>query len=149
MTATIFDSHKYAKRLIEAGVPAQAADVQAETMVDVMDQLAAFSAKLDTQDGKVDHLDAKIDVLAAKIDLQSGKIDALDAKLNEKIDVQEAKFNEKIDAQEARFDAKIDTLEAKFDARIAEAKAELIRWTVGMGVLQLALISALLLKLAH
>lgn len=116
MTATIFDSHKYAKRLTDAGVPAQAADVQAETMVEVMDQVATFSAKLDTQDGKLDHMDAKIDVLAAKIDVQAAKIDAM---------------------------------EAKFDAKIADAKADLIRWMVSLSVLQLALISALLLKLTH
>ncbi len=76
MTASIFDSHKYAKRLMDAGVPAQAADVQAETMVEVMTQVAAFSAKLDTQDGKMDHMDAKIDVLAAKIDTVEAKLDA-------------------------------------------------------------------------
>lgn len=85
MTATIFDSHKYAKRLMDAGVPAQVADVQAE----------------------------------------------------------------KIDAIEAKFDEKINTVTAQLDAKIADAKAELIRWMVSLSVLQLALISALLLKLTH
>jgi hypothetical protein len=141
MTATIFDSHKYAKRLMDAGVPAQVADVQAETMVEVMDQVATFPGKLDTQNSKIDHLDAKIDVLAAKIDLQAEKIDLQAGK----IDVQA----EKIDAMEAKFDEKINTVTAKFDAKIADAKAELIRWMVSLSVLQLALISALLLKLTH
>ena len=35
----------------------------------------------------------------------------------------------------------------KMDAKFAETKAELIRWVVGAGFLQTALITALLLKL--
>lgn len=41
----------------------------------------------------------------------------------------------------------IRELELKFDARMAENKAELVRWIVGAGFLQTALITALLLKL--
>lgn len=46
----------------------------------------------------------------------------------------------------------MDTLEqrlsARFDAKIAESKAELVRWVVGVGILQMTLIAALLLRLA-
>jgi len=41
----------------------------------------------------------------------------------------------------------IRELELKFEARMAENKAELVRWIVGAGFLQTALIAALLLKL--
>ena len=41
----------------------------------------------------------------------------------------------------------IRELELKFEARMAENKAELIRWIIGAGFLQTALITALLLKL--
>ncbi len=41
----------------------------------------------------------------------------------------------------------IRELELKFEAKLAETKSELIRWVVGAGFLQTALITALLLKL--
>ncbi|MBJ7308909.1 hypothetical protein ACFOLJ_12985 [Rugamonas sp. CCM 8940] len=77
MSAAIFDSHKYAKRLIEAGVEAKAADVQAETMVEVMTQVAASSATIDKQDSKLNRLDSKIDLLAAEMRAQHAELRAL------------------------------------------------------------------------
>lgn len=41
----------------------------------------------------------------------------------------------------------IRELELKFEARMSETKAELVRWIVGAGFLQTALIAALLMKL--
>ena len=41
----------------------------------------------------------------------------------------------------------IRELELKFEARMAETKAELVRWIVGAGFLQTALLAALLIKL--
>ena len=43
----------------------------------------------------------------------------------------------------------IELLRAEMKQPLAESKAEIIRWTVGAGVLQTALIAALLLKLVH
>ena len=43
----------------------------------------------------------------------------------------------------------IELLRAEMKQSLAETKAEIIRWTVGAGVLQTALIAALLLKLVH
>lgn len=43
----------------------------------------------------------------------------------------------------------IRELELKFEARMSEIKAELVRWIVGAGFLQSALIAALLLKLVR
>ena len=37
--------------------------------------------------------------------------------------------------------------EAKLEVKIAETKADLIRWVVGVGMLQTAMIAAMLLKL--
>lgn len=67
MTSAIFDSHKYAKRLIDAGVPPQAADVQAEAMLEVMTQVAAGCATVNMQDSKIDRLDSKIDRSVAEL----------------------------------------------------------------------------------
>jgi DNA-binding transcriptional MerR regulator len=43
---------------------------------------------------------------------------------------------------------KIEVLRAETKMDLAETKAELIRWVVGVGILQLTIITALLLKLA-
>jgi hypothetical protein len=45
--------------------------------------------------------------------------------------------------------ASIDMLNYKIDKNIAEVKGELIRWVVSVGLLQMALIAGLVLKLAH
>jgi isopropylmalate/homocitrate/citramalate synthase len=41
----------------------------------------------------------------------------------------------------------LSVTEAKLEAKIAETKADLIRWVVSVGVLQTAIIGALLMKL--
>lgn len=40
-----------------------------------------------------------------------------------------------------------ERLTARFDAKISDSKADLIRWVLGVGVLQITLIAALILKL--
>ncbi|MBJ7309913.1 hypothetical protein ACFOLJ_10010 [Rugamonas sp. CCM 8940] len=120
MTATLFDSHRYAKRLVDGGIPEKAADVQAEMMTELMEQVAASTASVSRQDNKIEQL--------------GGKIDLLDAK---------------VEAMYVKLDAKIDRVQALLEARIAEVKAELVRWVVGVGMLQTALIAALMLKLPH
>ncbi len=59
--------------------------------------------------------------------------------------------------EQARHDYELDDLatkrdlketELKLELKIAETKADLIRWVVGVGVLQTVLITALVLKLA-
>lgn len=43
----------------------------------------------------------------------------------------------------------IDALRHEMKTMIADTKAELVRWVVGVGLLQMALITGLVLKLAH
>jgi hypothetical protein len=45
-------------------------------------------------------------------------------------------------------DARLRESELKNEVKLAENKADLIRWVVGVGVLQTALITALLIKLS-
>jgi hypothetical protein len=44
---------------------------------------------------------------------------------------------------------RMEAMFSQVDAKIAETKAELIRWVVGAGFLQTALIVGVLLKVAH
>ncbi|UOD30369.1 DUF1640 domain-containing protein [Massilia violaceinigra] len=83
---------------------------------------------------------------------------------NEQAKVQAAMLAEIIGAEDAsiveRFSSKqdlsrelteirssIEKLDAKIDRTVSEAKAELVRWVVGVGLLQMALIAGLVLKL--
>lgn len=50
---------------------------------------------------------------------------------------------------ELKLDARIRELELKLSKDIAESKAELVRWVVAVGLLQMTLIAGLLLKLTH
>ncbi|MGZ8216547.1 hypothetical protein [Methylomagnum sp.] len=64
--------------------------------------------------------------------------------------MQEMNISLKRDMQEMHTGLKRDIkeLELKFEARLSETKAELIRWVVGVGIMQFTLIAALLLKLS-
>lgn len=56
-------------------------------------------------------------------------------------------FKEAHGEAEVATKADIRELELKFEARMSETKAELVRWIVGAGFLQTALIAALVMKL--
>jgi hypothetical protein len=49
---------------------------------------------------------------------------------------------------ELRLNAKIRESELSLEAKIADSKAELVRWVIGAGFLQVALITGLILRLA-
>ncbi len=56
--------------------------------------------------------------------------------------------NKDLDARIKETDLKIELVKSELKRDIAETKAELIRWVVGVGLLQITIITALLLKLA-
>lgn len=49
---------------------------------------------------------------------------------------------------ELTLSAKLRESELKLEAKIAESKAELVRWVIGAGFMQVALITGLILKLS-
>ncbi len=56
--------------------------------------------------------------------------------------------NKDLDARIKETELKIELVKSELKRDIAETKAELIRWVVGVGLLQITIITALLLKLA-
>jgi hypothetical protein len=46
-------------------------------------------------------------------------------------------------------DARVERVKLELEAKIADSRAELIKWVVGIGLLQSSLITALLLRLLH
>lgn len=80
-----------------------------------------------------------------EIHLLNSKLDTLSTSTNARFDT----LNTNTDARFARTDAKIDLFESRLETKIAESRAELVRWVVGVGIMQTALIAAMLLKLTH
>ncbi|MRX08597.1 hypothetical protein GJ697_12175 [Pseudoduganella sp. FT25W] len=126
----LFDNHQYAKRLQEAGMPPALADIQAETTGELMNALDALNTKLDKYATDT-----------------NTKFDQVEFTLDAKIDQVEFKLDAKIDRVDIRLNGRIDQVEARLETKIAESRAELIRWVVGVGILQSSLLSALLLKM--
>ena len=58
-------------------------------------------------------------------------------------------FREEMHLDELATKRDLRELELRLEAKQAETKAEIIRWTIGAGIFQTALIAALLLKLVH
>ncbi|MBB3119665.1 hypothetical protein [Pseudoduganella violacea] len=75
MSAAAFDTHKYAKRLMDAGVTPAHADVQAETMGCMMAELAANTCVLEKHELRN----------AAQIDVFGARLDKAVAELSQKI----------------------------------------------------------------
>ena len=72
--------------------------------------------------------------------------------LQKEIKEVEAKLQKEIKEVEARLSKEINLLDLKIaenTSKIAETKAELVRWVVGVGLLQTTLISGILLRVAH
>jgi len=73
--------------------------------------------------------------------------DIVEKQLNTKQEIQEQESRIEYRIIELKRDIK--ELELKNDAKLAETKAELVRWVVGVGLLQITIITALLLKLVN
>jgi len=119
-----FDSSQFAKRLRDAGLPQPVTDIEAEVMGDFARYLATLSAAADKRDIMAEvareETDAKIDQLNAKIDKVAMELDT-----------------------------KIFCLGAELRAQMSANQGEVIRWVVTVGILQSALVTALVLKLVH
>ena len=145
-----FDSSLYAKRLREAGLAQPIADIEAETMGEMGRYLAALSAEAAQRDVTAEaarkETDAKIDTAIAGL---NAKIDKATIELNAKIDRVAIELNAKIDRVAIELNAKIVCLGAELRAQMSANQGALIRWVVTVGVLQSALVTALVLKLVH
>ncbi len=122
MTAILFDTLDFANQLKEVGFT----DEQARVLTQL--QRAATDNTLE----QARH-DYHLDDVATKRDLKEMEILL-------KRDIKEL---------ETTLEHKIELLRADTGRMIAETKAELIRWVVGVGLLQTSLIIGALMKMAH
>ena len=74
-----------------------------------------------------------------------GHVRESELRLQKEIKEVEARLQKEIKEVELRLGKEIKSVELK----IADTRAELVRWVVGVGVLQTSLITGVLLKIAH
>ena len=123
-------------------------DTKVDVAVERLDtKIDVAVERLDTKfDAAIERLDTKIDSVAERLD---AKIDSVAERLDTKFDSVAERLNSNIDQVENRLDDKIDLvskdMSGTFSTRIAESKAELVRWVVGVGLLQTTLITGLVL----
>jgi chromosome segregation ATPase len=148
MTIVAFDTHKFIRRLRDAGI----SEPQAEAFTDAFRDVAAEAEVATKRD--IERLEAKIDrdlaPLRADIGHLDGKIDRLEEKLDGKIDRLEEKLDGKIDRLEERLDGKIDRLEEKLGGKLDRLDVrltgdiQLLKW---MMTFVLGMLLAILFKL--
>jgi hypothetical protein len=125
MSAVTFDTLQFVQRLTQAGVKEPQAVAIAEAVRDV--QASAWT---------------EIDV---KFEESSGK-----QATKQDLSITEARIKQELSVTEAKLEAKIAETKvaiAETKGEIEKIKADLVKWVVSVGVLQFALIAALLLKL--
>ena len=129
MASIAFDTHQFVKRLKDSGFT----EAQAEVITDLQRQASAAAVDQAKQDYHLEEISTKRDLEETEAAL--------------KHDLKETEAALKRETNELAY--KIELLRAETKQSIAEAKADLIRWVVGAGILQTAVITALLLKLAN
>ena len=140
MSAIAFDTLAYAKKLKAVGVPEAQAEIQAETIAEVMDERMATKRDLDLLESnlKRDVVEIKHDMREIesnlKHDMAEIKHDMKELETNLKRDMKEFETNLKHDMAEIKHDMK--EMELKFNANlqieIAKCKTDLIRWQIGL-----------------
>jgi hypothetical protein len=106
MAAIAFDTLRYARKLIEAGVPERQAEVQAETMAE------AFLFNVESLVTK-DYLDTRLAEFEARFEAR------LDRRMDERFREQDGRFEKRfvaIENQLASLDRRLTALEAKVDS---------------------------------
>lgn len=171
---TSFDAQQYAKRLIAAGASPDEADVHAEALTHVTEEVATLERRVDAQHCKAESsgacLAAKVDQAHAAQDKKlvalsekisdvhtelSEKISNVHTELSEKISNLHTELSEKISNVHAELSEKMNQRFAEQDKKIAElsqsviqSKLEIIRWTIGivltMASLQTGIFAAML-----
>ena len=104
MALTTFDTHKFIRRLEQAGMPTEQAEVHADVLTE------AFTVNLDSLVTK--------EFLAARLAEQDARIDARFAEQDARIDSRFAEQDARIDTRFAEQNARIDTRFAEQDGRI-------------------------------
>jgi len=159
MTSMAFDTLRYNRRLLEAGVPEPQAEVQAELMAEAFgfyaDNLltkdhftevlnARFSEFGALQDLRFAEQDAKFDKRLAAIDQrfieQDAKFDKRFAAIDQRFLEQDTKFDKRFLEQDAKSDKRFAEQDAKWELRFAQMNRTLFLHTWMLGILVVAIV---------
>ena len=127
--AVPIDTLTYAKRLIQAGMPQQQAEVQAQVFREVIE--SNLATKRDIAEVKADIERVKADIERVKADIERVKADIEKVRAELKADIERVK-------------ADIAKVKAELELKIERTKAELIKWIMGMLIAQSAVIVGLM-----
>ena len=108
MSALVFDTLKYTRRLMEAGVPKQQAEVQAEAMAE------AFVFNVEALVTR-DYLDARLREQDARIDKRFAEIDARLDKMDARFDQRFAELDPRFAQQEFRFERELSKVKRQLN----------------------------------
>ena len=117
MSAIAFDTLKYSRRLMEAGVPKQQAEVQAEAMAE------AFVFNVEALVTR-DFLDARLGEQDARVE---ARFTSQNAYIEQRFAEQEARIEQRFAEFEARFEGRFAELESRFEKRFAALDVRLER----------------------
>jgi hypothetical protein len=121
MSGIILDTLDYAAKLKAGGFTEQQAETQARAIAEIVEKQ-----------------------LATRQDVASHE-----AEIKRDIHESENRLEARIKELEILLRKDVEILRAETKRDLAETKAELIRWVVGVGILQLTIITALLLRLVN
>ena len=114
----MFDTLTYAKKLREAGVPEKQAEVQAETLSEIIESN-----------------------LATKTDVENIRRDMKELETSLKRDMKAIEAALKVDIDLIRRDMK--EMELKLEGKISESKSEIVKWCVGSMFASVGLFAAI------
>lgn len=133
MSTIILDTLEFARKLKAGGFTEQQAETQARAIAELMEKQLVDKGQMENS-----RLSLQRDITDSENRLEI-RMKELEAR------IKELETNLRKDIELLRAETKKDIAETRKE--IAETKAELIRWVVGVGVLQFALIAGLLVKL--
>ncbi len=117
---------------------------QVEALAEYHEAGAATKSDIADLDRKLSDLDRKLDATRSELEIKLSdldrKIDATRSELEFKI----AELDNKLDRTRSDLGLAIEKVRHDLDPKIAEGKAETIRWVVGVGFAQVAMILAVL-----
>jgi DNA anti-recombination protein RmuC len=129
-----FDTLQYTNSLIEAGIPADQAEAQAQALTQAMDEATVAPSELVLL--RTDIL-ARIEMLRIEMD---GKFSELRAEMNGKFNELRAEMNGKFNELRAEMNGKFDAMRAYIDRKLTT-----VYWMIGLTLaLQAVQITALI-----
>ena len=150
-----FDTLEYARRLAEAGIPADQADAHAQALSEALATASVTPAELvlvrsellARMDMLKTEVYARMDRLKVEID---ARIDQLKVEIDARFDLFKSEIDARFDLFKSEMDARFDRFKSEMDARL-ESKLRPLRWLLGIAlagqVVTLGLVAVILTRL--